>query len=94
MLLLQKQSIWKYEKVRFFIVHDYQYSEVSIIRYVSIQGCSHVSESGGPQTFGPFSPKNSGGALIRFYPCTAENMGGPGPPGPLDDYIPIIDNFL
>ena len=39
---------------------------------------------GGP----PFSPKNSGGALIGFYTCPAENMGGPGPPGPLDNYIP------
>ena len=49
--------------------------------FTTKQGSS--SERGGA----PFSPKNSGGALIAFYPCPAEKMGGPGLLGPLDDYI-------
>ena len=35
------------------------------------------------QAFGPFFTKNRGGALVYFYPCWAQNVGGPGPTGPL-----------
>ena len=39
---------------------------------------------------GPFSLKKTGGAHLWFSPKFRKNWGGPGPPGPLGDYIPAV----
>ena len=38
---------------------------------------------------GPFFLKKTGGARLWFSPKSRKNWGGPGPPGPLGDYIPV-----
>ena len=49
------------------------------------QGCSYVSESGGAR---PFPPRIVGGPSQGFTLVRLKTWGGPGPPGPLDNYIP------
>ena len=50
------------------------------------RGLSPGFESEGAYTKGPWSKV---GAQPYIYYCPAKIMGGPGPTGPLDDYIPV-----
>ena len=48
-------------------------------------------KSGGARLYWALFPgKNWGGGRSTFYLNTAKKLGGPGPPGPLGDYIPAL----
>ena len=73
---------------------DYSYKDdthisIYLLTYLS-RDVVAVLKLEGPNYNGPLSPKKMGGPSILLLNKIPKNWGGPGPPGPLGDYIPDV----